>query len=31
MPKGNKKEGGRKEIFLRGFNELKKVRAEIRT
>jgi UMF1 family MFS transporter len=30
MPKGNKKEGSRKEIFLGGFNELKKVRAEIK-
>ena len=30
MPKGNKQEGSRKEIFLGGFNELKKVRAEIK-
>jgi UMF1 family MFS transporter len=30
LPKGNKKEGSRKEIFLGGFNELKKVRAEIK-
>ena len=30
MPKGNKKEGSHKEIFLGGFNELKKVRAEIK-
>lgn len=30
MPKGNKKEGSRKEIFLGGFNELKKVRTEIK-
>ena len=30
MPKGNKKEGSCKEIFLGGFNELNKVRAEIK-
>ena len=30
MPRGNKKEGSRKEIFFGGFNELKKVGREIK-
>lgn len=31
MPKGNKKQGERKQLILGGFNELKKVRLEIST